>query len=292
MTKIRQTENLLSKKEGKLEWSQRLIDSLGDPSKYIYTGTVNDNKHCNGFCSCGHPIRYEFIVEHKETKKQKIIGSTCIDYFQNVNPTTHQNLVNAVDELHKQLAADKKATREMMLNEEIEQLHNVWSVLVDMSIAYLQTLKSEDNWLPHDAWEFSRYKLKQSMPEYKRLSAAKTWLEKQIKVIVKFLPDDVEEKIIEHEFRQNERLDAKQKQLEEFNKSELVELCEVLYSKGHSFGASVASQIVRDNGIHKLSPRQLHSVKDIWCKNHPTKTRRNSKIYKEREIEFDQKFIN
>ena len=65
MNKVQQLENEMSHR-------QALIDGLGEPHKYVFTGEVTDYEKPIGQCACGHPIRWAFHVRHNETGVEKV----------------------------------------------------------------------------------------------------------------------------------------------------------------------------------------------------------------------------
>ena len=96
MAKISALQTRLDGIEERTDYTEKLIKNLGDPSQYEYTGIVNDSgKECTARCACTHPIRYEYIIEHKITKKKASVGSTCINHFAEVNPKLYAALIAA-----------------------------------------------------------------------------------------------------------------------------------------------------------------------------------------------------
>ena len=79
MTNLEATASIM---RSSLRHAQRLINALGNPSEWQATGEVVD---AGGHCACGHPIRWAFPIVHPDGR-QNVIGSECINHFQNINP--------------------------------------------------------------------------------------------------------------------------------------------------------------------------------------------------------------
>lgn len=71
----------------KSTYLQNITNSLGDLSQWEYRGECQDLQFPSGSCSCGHGgLRFLFTIHHKQTKETKIVGSVCINLFQETNP--------------------------------------------------------------------------------------------------------------------------------------------------------------------------------------------------------------
>lgn len=79
MSNLEQTASVM---RSSLRHAQRLINALGNPSEWQATGEVVD---AGGHCACGHPIRWAFPIVHPDGR-QNVIGSECVNHFQNINP--------------------------------------------------------------------------------------------------------------------------------------------------------------------------------------------------------------
>jgi hypothetical protein len=80
-----------------------------DPSRWRYTGKVNDTGEYGGSrCACGHEIRYEFIIACEDDARTLIIGSTCIE--TNVPSLMRDGAARLAGELE---AANRKLKRDL-----------------------------------------------------------------------------------------------------------------------------------------------------------------------------------
>lgn len=112
-TAIEQLERQADRAADAAHYAERLIAGLGDPSKYVYTGTCIDTGPWSGaHCACGMPIRYVFLILNEETREQKVVGSVCINHFAAYNPALYESLSTAAEELFARLAEERKAAKE------------------------------------------------------------------------------------------------------------------------------------------------------------------------------------
>jgi hypothetical protein len=162
-------------KAARVDYLERLVRALdGDPSQWEYRGDCYDNGHGGGFCSCGHPIRFEFIV-HKGDKK-KVLGSSCIETYASINPAILEQYQADLARLLKAIADAKKAARERAQEAENGRLHEVWLVWeakVEAEKNRLLTKRARERWL--NGTDYDRlcrcYDLLKPFKPYKRLSA-------------------------------------------------------------------------------------------------------------------------
>ena len=84
MTVIDQIRNEIGDKAGTLIWSANLVAALGEPKDWEYTGLCVEGDPSKTRCACGHPIAECYIIEHKVSGRQSMLGSTCIGYFEQV----------------------------------------------------------------------------------------------------------------------------------------------------------------------------------------------------------------
>lgn len=109
---------------GTLAHHSNLLRAMdGDPAQWEYTGAMTERKDCGGTCACGHTgLRYEFFIRHKTSGKEIIVGSSCINAFDSVNPALVAAISDARDRAEKAAAARIKAAKELLQDDEIKQL--------------------------------------------------------------------------------------------------------------------------------------------------------------------------
>lgn len=95
MTKVSALESQIDKKANTLYHAGALIAALKNPSEWEYAGQCLDaGSQSSEQCACGHPIRYCFVIKHPVYGINQV-GSTCIEYFQAINPSLYESLQNA-----------------------------------------------------------------------------------------------------------------------------------------------------------------------------------------------------
>jgi hypothetical protein len=168
--------------DGAAVWMTPFIEKLGDPSEWRYTGICHDAGHVGAaHCICGEPIRYEFEIT--DGKRVEIVGSVCIDHFQEINPALYADLVAASDGLRKAIAeAEKKAKR-------AEQDKRIAAVKAEfdrrMAVCdswwkYYQE-KNRTSWRQIPDWLYWPMQTIGHCPKYVQPTAYIRWYEKQVK---------------------------------------------------------------------------------------------------------------
>ena len=165
--------------ESRFSYVDSFIKELGNPKDWRYTGIVNDLGNPVGNCICGHPIRYEFIIT--DGKKEKAIGSTCINYFSSIDTELYASLKDAYEAWLEKKKADLKAIKEAQEAEEVakikgefDSLYEDWSKVVDTAIGARVRI-------PYDIYFLNRDMGK--APQYKRASTIIKKYEEKIKLI-------------------------------------------------------------------------------------------------------------
>lgn len=92
-------------------YNARLLRVLGDGREWEYTGICNDLGRASGSCSCGHPIRFEYILRHKVRGTGAVVGSECVNHFAEANPDTFRQLTEAVERTRAELAEKERQAR-------------------------------------------------------------------------------------------------------------------------------------------------------------------------------------
>ena len=191
-TKITKLQSALVDVEAKAHYSGSLIAALGNPSEYEYTGNCIDAGAPTAKCACGHPIRYCFQIQHKQTKQLQIVGSTCIDHFAHIAPELYTALINAAQALQNQIANAKQQSKTAKDAAEVAELKKQWDEKLAQAREYIKSKsRTETRYnyhgsyalsgrLPYNLWITWTKKTPKEDPEYSRPSDYKRWYKKQI----------------------------------------------------------------------------------------------------------------
>jgi hypothetical protein len=104
--------------KGKIEVLQRLAAVLGDGRDWSHDGTVIDHgpgattKFNAPRCSCSHPVRYQYVLNHKDNAAvTAFVGSECIEYFELANPELFATLKASATKFEAKQKEAKAAER-------------------------------------------------------------------------------------------------------------------------------------------------------------------------------------
>jgi len=186
-TVIERTEQQIERGADRARYLASLIAELGNPSEWEYTGVVNDRGQQDGKCACGHPIRYEFCIEHPDGR-EAVVGSTCVEHFEQVNPTLFAALTNAVEELKTKLAADKKAAKEAQQDEEIARLKEEREKLAaTLKARFVEEEKMRTRgWVSEDTY-YGYCAARRQPKEYKRKCDYLRWYRESIETLKRYV---------------------------------------------------------------------------------------------------------
>lgn len=145
----------LEKKSLKNSHYKRLIEGLNnEPFNYEWTGIVNDRKVPDGICVCGHSIRFEFVLEHKITKKIVVVGSTCVGTYQIFDKETTTGILEKAKEIQAEIRKRKSEAKKINQRKEIQILVNQRKPLLE-KINYIKKLYSTaGEWMPYDLYKY------------------------------------------------------------------------------------------------------------------------------------------
>lgn len=185
-TKIEALTDSLEDAARRAQYVRNLMRGLNnEPENYEYTGEVVDMGD-TGKCACGHSIRWGFPLKHKsgDANKGKIVGSTCVGYFAEVNEELFKALCAGVDALNKRLAEAKAASKRAQAQADVDALAEQWATLYSKLNAKYQSYRERGEKAPRALWEAFgsyRYSLPAYAPEYTRPADFKRWYKAQIK---------------------------------------------------------------------------------------------------------------
>lgn len=162
-----------------------LIQALGNPSEWIYTGEVIDAKGSQAFCACGHPIRFCFKIRHA-TRGETHVGSTCIDHIALITPELGAALTEAREKLKEQLNEAKAKAKRAAADAENAALWVKYTALRQQAVDRNQSMRERNQWAPAELYAFLYYRNKynrKTCPEYVQAGVLKKWLVAAIKKV-------------------------------------------------------------------------------------------------------------
>lgn len=147
-TTIEKEERDIQNTTARLYHVQALIDALGNPSEWEYKGEMVDHDKNRTKCSCGHPIRYEFILHHANGRTAPI-GSTCVDHYAVIRPEDAAAMQETLKKHMEKLAASKKEAKKLLQDAEIQDLveeagalkKEIWAMFASWGEGYLEYSK-------------------------------------------------------------------------------------------------------------------------------------------------------
>jgi hypothetical protein len=184
MTVIDQIRNEISDSAGTLIWSANLVAALGDPKDWEYTGECVQGDLSKTRCACGHPIMVCYLIEHKETKRRSMLGSTCIGYFAQAGDI-YANLVVAVANQERKLTEAKKAAKRAADEIKVAEARAAYEARYDLLMARFRAYRERCELAPKELWwaMASHYRVHRTAPEYQRPCDYLKWYAKQNKAL-------------------------------------------------------------------------------------------------------------
>lgn len=142
-------ENIMSieKLQESNAWRERLAKVLENPINWTYDGQSIDYGKTGGKCSCEHPIRYGFILNHKDGEKTAIVGSTCIDHYGECAEHIISAINNEIKNLQAKERQAKAKQKELQQNEEIKKLLEELNEKINQ---FGEIYKNADYWIRYD----------------------------------------------------------------------------------------------------------------------------------------------
>ena len=175
----------------KVAIAEAFISRLGDPTKFDYTGEVNDLGKPTGSCVCGHAIQYEYIIS--DGKRRASVGSECINHFKEYNPKLYEELMQAHEaRIQKMEKKNKKAREAKEVKELVRQYNEKYERIRDLFAPY-----PELPFLPKDLFYSFRYYVQENPKEYKRTSSYIKWYKEHLNGFDDFVAE-VEEWVSEN----------------------------------------------------------------------------------------------
>lgn len=184
-TIIEETTREAARVDAKLHHVAALLQALGNPSEWKYTGDIGDAGNSECYCACGHPIRYMFFIEHPQRGRAHV-GSTCIEHIAHVAPELGDTLRAARDAHLQKLAELKKAAKRAQDDAENQRLWAEYCAARDAAIAAHRANRQAGRRSAWDLWSFAEsYRCtwrKFQPPVYLRACDLRRWLTRAINV--------------------------------------------------------------------------------------------------------------
>jgi hypothetical protein len=183
-TVIDQIRDDITDKAGTLVWSAALVTALGDPKEWEYTGDCVQGDPGKTHCACGHPIMDCYIIRHKATGRQNMLGSTCIGYFEQAGDI-YSSLCVAVAAQERKLAEAKKAAKRAADEIKVSEARTAYETRYDTLLARFRAYRERGQMAPRELWSAmaSHYRVHRTAPEYQRPCDYLKWYEKQSRAL-------------------------------------------------------------------------------------------------------------
>ena len=157
----------MARNEKQAEFISRFINNLGDVKNWEHNGEVVELQTVSGTCVCGHPIKFLYYIEEKNTHRKETLGSECINNFKDYNLELYESLIKSKDDFKER----KKKEKDEKLEKEIAILYSILETKV-------MTIKSLNMFYPPNIYNISMRKF--GVSNLKTLSGKKRKLEKLI----------------------------------------------------------------------------------------------------------------
>ena len=182
-TAIESTESKIERSAGEVAHVRALLEALGNPSEWSYTGEVSDALAPVAKCACGHAIRFCFHIEHPAGRRAQV-GSTCIDQIACISPELGQRLLAARAELEAKLSALKSQAKRAAANERNAALWAEYSALRDDRISTAKAMRLNGQRVSSELYFFAfsgvcRHR-RMKCPEYVNPGTLRKWIEAAI----------------------------------------------------------------------------------------------------------------
>lgn len=189
VTALDRLEARLNRVASHRAYVERLLSVLGDPREWVFTGEVVD--HGKGAtelpnpprCACGHPIRYEFIIEHP-TRGLASVGSECIGRIGTMAPELAAELAAAEEALRRRIREAEAQARKAAADARAQQAMREYEAAYALVMKWAEPLL-RDRRVPYALWYamFSRARTVEPpdwCPAYKRAADRARWARQQL----------------------------------------------------------------------------------------------------------------
>jgi hypothetical protein len=125
-----------------------------------------------------------FHIRNPRTGAKQIVGSTCIEYFQDAG-LIYGELTHALDALRKRLAEAKKAAKAAADEIKVIEARTAYEVRYDTLLARFRACRENGQLAPRGLWVAmaSHYRVHRTAPQYARACDYLKWYAKQTKAL-------------------------------------------------------------------------------------------------------------
>ncbi len=188
MTSIDQMERREADIENASHHWARLLDKLGDGREWEYQGEVNDCGKPISKCACGHAIRWEYVIHRERDGAVAVVGSECINSFQDANPDLWAALTAAAEKVKADLAEAKRQAKAARDNEDVMTLQAAWQDQVARAERFIAQAAEWDRYLPETLYHLKCRTIYLRGPkQFKRTCDYKRWYAEAERQITKVL---------------------------------------------------------------------------------------------------------
>lgn len=187
-TQIQTAVSYMNAVETTLSQMQRLINGLApDPREWVYQGYCNDLGAPVGYCACGHPIRFEFVLKRERDGASAVVGSVCIDHYALISPSAAEWMRADLERMLEKIKADKREAERARVQLEVDAALKDYSVELDKLVALADAHRAAKpnvwNKLPLELWRavegYNRFP-QQCTQEYKTPKLYLRWYKTNI----------------------------------------------------------------------------------------------------------------
>src|SRR5271166_5680531 len=107
---------------------RKFVTRLGDAREWTFDGEIIDLEFPTGKCTCDHPIRYVFVINHPDGRSAPV-GSECINHFQAYNPELWEKMKHAHADFWERRKAAEKAAKEAEAQKDAAAAKAPWLVV-------------------------------------------------------------------------------------------------------------------------------------------------------------------
>lgn len=113
----------------------------GEPENYSYDGEVQDTSaHSGAKCACGHPVRYLFILRHKDNASVICcVGSVCINTAPYLDAAMVARMNADLEALKAMQKEEIKKIKAAQAQEAVEAKKAEWTAIKDRIAAAKET---------------------------------------------------------------------------------------------------------------------------------------------------------
>jgi hypothetical protein len=178
-TTIDRLESEVLEQQDRATHALALLTALApDPSKWEYRGECFDGGE-QSKCACGHPIRWEFPIYREN--EVKVVGSTCVNHFAALNPTTGALMLSKLAELEDRLAAAKKAAKAAARQVEVDAARVRFEATLTAARVKFDSYRARGVKAPWELWRAvaSYRRVPSKAPEYSRACDYIRWYKQE-----------------------------------------------------------------------------------------------------------------